>query len=92
VATGGAAGSGCTGSFETIQSGGAGLCVAKMVPITAPSASNNYSIDVTEVTKGQYDLWLGTNPALPASTDANCGYVKSSGLLTIPLRVHSYCV
>lgn len=77
VATGGAAGSGCTGSFETIQSGSAGLCVAKMVPINAPSASNNYSIDATEVTKGQYDMWLATIPALPASTDANCSYVTS---------------
>lgn len=76
VATGGAAGAGCTGSFETIQSS-TGLCVAKMVPITAPSASQNYSIDVTEVTKGQYDMWLATNPALPASTDVNCGYVTS---------------
>ncbi len=75
-ATGGAAGSGCTGSFETVQSS-TGLCVAKMVPITAPSASNNYSIDATEVTKGQYDMWLATSPALPASTDANCGYVTS---------------
>src|SRR5664280_646618 len=73
---GGAAGTGCTGNFETIQSN-TGLCVAKMVPITAPSASQNYSIDVTEVTVGQYDAWLATNPALPAGTDANCGYVTS---------------
>ncbi len=56
---------------------GTGLCVATKVPIAAPSANNNYSIDATEVTKGQYDLWLATNPALPASTDANCGYVKT---------------
>ena len=67
---------GCTGAFETVQSSTA-LCVAKMVPITAPNAANNYSIDATEVTKGQYDVWLATNPALPASTDANCGYVTS---------------
>jgi sulfatase modifying factor 1 len=73
---GGAAGTGCTGNFETIQSN-TGLCVAKMVPITAPSASQNYSIDVTDVTVGQYDAWLATNPALPAGTDANCGYVTS---------------
>lgn len=77
LATGGAAGSGCTGSLETIQGGGAGLCVAKMVPITAPSASNNYSIDATEVTKGQYDAWLATNPALPPSTDVSCGDITS---------------
>ena len=71
-----AASCGCTGTYETVQST-TGLCVAKMVPITAPSASNNYSIDATEVTKGQYDLWLGTKPALPASTDRNCSYVTT---------------
>jgi len=76
VATGGVSASGCTGSFETVQSS-TGLCVAKMVAITAPSAANNYSIDATEVTKGQYDQWLATNPALPASTDANCSYVTT---------------
>jgi formylglycine-generating enzyme len=60
--------------------GSKGLCVAKMVPITGPKgdAGNlDYKIDATEVTKGQYDAWLATNPPLPASTDANCGYVKS---------------
>jgi formylglycine-generating enzyme len=72
--SGGSAGSGCTGSFETVQST-TGLCVAKMVPITAPIASENYSIDVTEVTKGQYDAWLATNPALPPTTEPTCGYV-----------------
>ena len=66
---------GCTGSLETLDS--TGRCVAKMVVITAPSSMQNYSIDVTEVTKTQYDLWLATNPALPASTDASCGYVTS---------------
>ncbi len=73
---GGAAGTGCTGNFETIQSG-TGLCVAKMVTISAPSGYMNYSIDVTEVTKGQYDAWLATNPPLPANTDANCSTVVS---------------
>jgi sulfatase modifying factor 1 len=73
---GGSAGSGCTGSFETVQSI-TGLCVAKMVPITAPTASQNYSIDVTEVTKGQYEVWLATNPALPPTTEPTCGYVYS---------------
>jgi formylglycine-generating enzyme len=55
------------------------LCVAKMVPITGPNGGPNvdYKIDSTEVTKGQYDAWLATSPSLPASTDANCGYVKS---------------
>ncbi len=67
---------GCTGSLEVVQSS-TGLCVAKMAPITAPTAANSYNIDATEVTKGQYDLWLGTSPALPASTDANCGYVTT---------------
>ena len=69
---------GCTGSFETLQSG-TGLCVAKMTTIAAPGGYPNYSIDVTEVTKGQYDAWLATNPALPASTDADCGHVTNYG-------------
>ncbi len=73
---GGPSTTGCTGSFETVQSS-TGLCVAVMVPITAPSASENYSIDATEVTKGQYDLWLATNPALPTSADVTCGFVTS---------------
>jgi len=76
VATGAASGTGCTGSFEIIQSG-SGLCVATMVTISAPSGFSDYSIDVTEVTMGQYDDWLARNPALPASTDATCGYVMS---------------
>ena len=76
AATGGAVGSGCTGAFETVQSS-TGLCVARMTTIAAPSGYSDYSIDVTEVTMGQYDAWLATNPALPASTDANCGYVAS---------------
>ncbi len=72
----GTAGSGCTGNLEIIQSS-TGLCVAKMVTIIAPNASLAFSIDVTEVTQGHYDLWLARNPPLPASTDANCGYVTS---------------
>jgi hypothetical protein len=63
------AGSGCTGNFEILQSTKS-LCVANMATIAAPNGYPNYGIDVTEVTKGQYDLWLGTNPALPVSTDA----------------------
>lgn len=73
-ASGGAAGSGCTGSFEVIQSK-SGLCVAKMATIVAPAGYANYSIDVTEVTKGQYDAWLATTPDLPS--DVNCNYVTS---------------
>ena len=76
TADGGAAGSGCTGSFEVIQSN-TGLCVAQMATIVAPGGYSNYSIDVTEVTKGQYDAWLATNPALPSSEDTNCNYVTS---------------
>ena len=85
VAIGGAtatdvdAGSGCTGSHETIQSN-TGLCAANMVRVMGPrsdAGSLDYSIDATEVTKGQYGAWLATNPALPPPTDANCGYVAS---------------
>ncbi len=75
-ASGGSAGSGCTGGFELIQSN-TGLCVAKMAAIIAPSGYPNYSIDMTEVTKGQYDAWLATNPATPSSSDVNCNYVTS---------------
>ena len=67
---------GCTSSFESVQPS-TGLCVARMAAASAPNTSSNYTIDVTEVTKGQYDLWLAAKPALPLSTDANCGYVTS---------------
>lgn len=76
TSTGGSAGTGCTGNFEEIQSN-TGLCVAKMATIIAPIGYADYKIDVTEVTQGQYDTWLATTPALPARTDANCGYVTS---------------
>ena len=90
VAVGGAtsanvdAGTGCTGSFEIIGSS-TGLCIAKMATIAGPNTEVgandaggvDYSIDVTEVTQGQYDDWLATVPLLPPSTDANCGYVTS---------------
>jgi formylglycine-generating enzyme required for sulfatase activity len=36
-----------------------------------------YCIDSTEVTGAQYAAWLATNPALPDSTDANCGWKTS---------------
>lgn len=51
-----------------------------MVTITGPESdagNTDYQIDSTEVTKGQYDAWLATNPQLPASTDTNCSYVTS---------------
>jgi formylglycine-generating enzyme len=73
---GGNQATGCTGSLETIQSD-TGLCVAKLATISGPFANSDFRIDVTEVTKGQYDAWLGTNPALPPSTDTSCGYVES---------------
>ena len=79
ASTGGSQGTGCTGNFEMIL-GSKGFCVAKMVPITGPpsdAGSLDYKIDMTEVTKGQYDDWLASNPVLPASTDLNCGYVTS---------------
>ncbi len=76
LSTNESSGSGCTGSYETAQSC-TGLCVANMVMITAPSGYPNYSIDATEVTQGQYDAWLATNPALPSTADANCGYVTT---------------
>lgn len=37
-----------------------------------------YCVDSTEVTRDQYTAWLTTNPALPSSADANCGW-KSTG-------------
>jgi formylglycine-generating enzyme required for sulfatase activity len=79
AATGGDSGSGCSGSFEIVQRD-TGLCVAKMITITGPSSdagSADYSINVTEVTQGQYEAWVATNPPLPESTDLSCGYVAS---------------
>ena len=79
TSSGGSSGSGCTGSYELIQ-GNTGLCVAKMVSIAGPAddaGPADYSIDVTEVTQGQYDAWLSTGPEAPASTDRNCGWNKS---------------
>ena len=72
-------GSGCTGSLESIQNT-SGRCVAKMVTITGPEIDagiTDYDIDVTEVTKGQYEAWLARNPALPSAKDMNCAYVTS---------------
>jgi formylglycine-generating enzyme len=65
---------GCNGNHESIQVS-TGLCVASMVPINGNIGGDSFSIDVTEVTKGQYDSWLSVNPALP--TEANCSYVVS---------------
>ena len=79
TASGGSSGSGCIGSYELIQ-GNTGLCVAKMVSISSrvdDAGEADYSIDATEVTEGQYDAWLSTNPEAPASTDRSCGWKKS---------------
>jgi len=76
TSTGGYQGTGCTGALETIQRN-SGLCVAKMASISAAGSYSDFSIDVTEVTQGQYDSWLATTPALPAGNNADCGYVAS---------------
>lgn len=82
TSTGGTTGAGCTGSLEAMRSyNGDDLCTATMVPITGPASdagSLDYEIDTTEVTRGQYESWLATNPTLPAVTDQNCGW-KSTG-------------
>jgi formylglycine-generating enzyme required for sulfatase activity len=57
-----------------------GLCVATMITISGSADDagiTDYSIDVTEVTQGQYDAWLLTNPEAPASTDKNCSWNTS---------------
>jgi formylglycine-generating enzyme required for sulfatase activity len=77
-ATGGNAGSGCTGNYEELATGGKGLCVTKLVSVIPAEADDTYEIDATEVTRGQYDAWLATKPDLPARIDTNCGY-KASG-------------
>ncbi len=70
--TGVGTGSGCTGGLETIVAG-TGLCVAKSVTINGLNGIASFGIDATEVTRGQYEAWLATNPALLAKSDANCG-------------------
>jgi formylglycine-generating enzyme len=74
----GSAGAGCSGSYEAVELiDGHPLCVAKMVTIRGKATDGggtDYQIDATEVTRGQYRSWLGTNPALPASQDPSCGW------------------
>jgi formylglycine-generating enzyme required for sulfatase activity len=86
IASGGEAGAGCTGAFETTKNiSGQSLCVAKMVNVPIPTVdggSTVYEIDATEVTQGQYGAWLGTNPALPASTDTVCGWKSTYAVQT----------
>ena len=79
ITTAGTTGAGCTGNLEAIQNvSGHELCVAKLVTISGPSGSSDYQIDATEVTRGQYEGWVATNPTLPASSDAACGWKSSS--------------
>ncbi len=76
--TGGAAAD-CSGSLESIQDvNGHQVRVAKPITVAAPSGSSTYQIDATEVTRGQYADWVATNPPLPSSGDATCGW-KSAG-------------
>lgn len=63
-----AANYGCSGQYEIVDKS-KGLCLAKMAQIRTTDAGEVFSIDITEVTKGQYDGWLATNPVLPASND-----------------------
>jgi sulfatase modifying factor 1 len=72
--TGGSGGTGCTSSLETRASG---ICVARLVPVGA--AGSTFSIDATEVTRGQFSDWVASNPAFPGSTDAACGWKSRYG-------------
>ena len=85
---GGNQASGCSGSFETLQSAGSGICVAAMASIPRPT-SGVYYIDATEVTIGQYNDWLVTNPPLPASSDDACGWDMSYAPDALCLRTGS---
>jgi formylglycine-generating enzyme required for sulfatase activity len=48
------------------------LCVAKVVTVSA--AGHEFGIDATEVTRGQYEDWLATNPDTAAQDATNCGW------------------
>jgi formylglycine-generating enzyme len=54
-----------------------------------------YCIDSTEVTRAQYQAWLDTNPALPGSSDVNCGwktsFVPDANCMTKPFVCRSGC-
>jgi formylglycine-generating enzyme len=84
----GSTGVGCTGGLESMTAfGGASLCVANMATIDGSGGIPAYRIDVSEVTRGQYETWVRARPALPIQTDPNCGW-KSSGNYDID----SYCL
>jgi sulfatase modifying factor 1 len=88
--SGGSPASGCSGSFEMIQSLGTGLCVTAMVSIPRPT-NGVYFIDATEVTKGQYSAWLATNPSLPGSSDNVCNWNTSYAADSLCLKLdHEY--
>ena len=77
-ASGGITGAGCAGNYEaTLNISGHNLCVAKQAKITGP-AGLDYQIDTSEVTRGQYESWVATTPALPSSSDVACSW-KSTG-------------
>ena len=79
---GGAAGADCDGGRESkVDVNGIELRVAKLITVANPNGSSTYQIDATEVTRGQYEDWLATNPPLPPSSDADCGW-KSAGSFT----------
>lgn len=75
AADGADSGSGCSGNFESIQSS-TGLCISNMATIPAPSGFSDYSIDVTEVTRGQYAMWLAatTDATISGQDSTTCGW------------------
>src|SRR5512133_618606 len=70
---GSTAGTGCTGNLETVQISSR-LCVARMASITPPTGAAAYSINVTEVTRGQYASWVASNPLPQSAIDPKCGW------------------
>jgi Sulfatase-modifying factor enzyme 1 len=75
------------------------ICVAKSVPI-----AGGYSIDSTEVTRSQYEAWLGTNPSTIGQVsacswntaftpDANCmgGACQGAECVTHPQVCADWC-
>ena len=67
ASTGGA----CSTKLESADTDD-GVCKAELV-----SVNPGFLIDATEVTRGQYAAWLATKPALPPSTDKECGWNTS---------------
>jgi formylglycine-generating enzyme required for sulfatase activity len=56
---------------------GTNLCVAKSLTIADATGASSFAIDVTEVTRGQYEAWTATSPTLPAKSDTDCGSTAS---------------